>query len=140
MSETQQYGKRWEDLPADEQLEGYWLAISTDCPDCWGDLEYETVYVSPASGKIIVWVVGEDECEELANWRFLRRLDLPKSAAEVVEQDERERDRNGVEVPVTADLFRDVLTRMKAAVSDTGAAAGEIADDLFPLPKTLRSE
>ena len=53
---------------------------------------------------------------------------------------------------VTADLFRDVMTRMKAAVSscpempdnsptaEECSAVGEIADDLFPLPKTLRGE
>lgn len=56
------------------------------------------------------------------------------------------------EVPVTANLFRGVLTRMKAAVSscpenpdnspttEHSSVVGEIADDLFPLPKTLRGE
>lgn len=56
------------------------------------------------------------------------------------------------EVPVTANLFRDVLTRMKSAVSscpeipdnsptaEECSAVGEIAEDLFPLPKTLRGE
>lgn len=150
-SETQQYGTRWEDLPADEQQYGYWLAIRDRDRSGLGGHDYEVVFAAHDLVGPVVWSLGLNY-GSTRHWRFLRRLELPASAADVAAQDERDMDRNGVEVPVTANLFRDVLTRMKSAVSSCPAipdnaptaeeclAVGEIADDLFPLPKTLRGE
>lgn len=103
MSKSQQYGMRWEDLPAEEKQEGYWLAVSAaEKRTCIGGVDYEIVYVDfvKAYDCAVVWIVGYDDCESTNNWRFLRRLDLPSSAAEVMSQAERDRHRKAVEAAV----------------------------------------
>lgn len=83
MGETQQYGKRWNDLPAHERKDGYWLAAPDRKRICWGDMDYEVVYVCRDVGLVWVWPIGRDDCEPTRHWRFLWRLDLPQRAADL---------------------------------------------------------
>jgi len=103
MADTVRQGVRWEDLPADEQQEGYWLAVSEKQRVCWGDLDYEIVYVCGDDLGRIVWVVGIEDGESARHWRFLRRLDLPASAADVM-------------APVAQAAETEVRKRLEAAV------------------------
>ncbi len=115
-------GTRWEDLPADEQQDGYWMAVRDCNRSGLCGLDYEVVFAAHDLVGTIVWrlFLGLD-CESVRHWRFLRRLDLPASAAEAVAQAERDRHRKAVE----------------AAVDKAGR---EMADESFVLPTTLRSE
>ncbi len=67
-----QLPRKWDDLPVNEKISGYWAAIPLDYSTI-DSLAYEIVYVY-FNGKWMVFRIKQSEPEPLDNFRFYGRI------------------------------------------------------------------